>query len=840
MSTLTSRIEEDVITHQVHKVERRSLHENRSSGLSLRRAPRRSGCPRSLQAIAFAENSAADGGDKERLHRNGQQQLSERRRSTILEASSAIQNGEGVTGNSHILDSRSTEKPPSPQRAIRSDHIRKAPRRRTIYVPSDDTTITTIHPGKHALDATDIISIPAIGNDSTSLKEEGLTPAHPKRRFSLIAAPKRGPLQMCLNTVDEGNDKGMRVNGSIGKENIRPGDTLRDLPAMSGHIKFSRPQPRRLSTAVLYECDRSMQPPRFVERSNGIQQDSHADVHCVPSLIDDTKNRRRMSISTAKPRRLSIAPERRNSTMFASQPEVTSRITSQIPGFSASEISVASRNLWRAHPIEEHWLSDLEMTMKELLNQLYAKAGLLKTQTANDMRESKAAMASIARGADCSLIQKRLTASLMFGTLSPQHNTKMVPRPDLDVGLRSDIISFWQDTYDVQILLYASEIILRLSEAYCATVKNKALDCIDSIQLGRNEVGAISARQQRKGFEKMFNAIMITEDPVDRTSETGSWHRTMFVSLMMILLVDKAKVAGRMKMRVFQTSTNIKSSTAALERLASLLCPTTTNLNRRLKSLGFLVSHVQTPESEYSHEIKNLALDLRDGVRLKKLIEILAYSSRSIHHARLDHTMAENGVFTFPQTKETLSRQQQVDNVWIVLQNVKAMPGFGVDANNYTPEDIVDGHREKSMSLLWSLVGTVGLEFLVDLKDLSLEIKRLDRKLCGQATHQEPYPENFHLSGVPRAHHALGAWANAASRLHPESDASRRSAGLSTDSRLFHAIMDEYSPYLFQHQGSMLGETNLHIDAIHLRLMNIGCSRAFGEWLPFEHLCTTY
>lgn len=74
-------------------------------------------------------------------------------------------------------------------------YIRKKPRRRTIWVPSDDTTILTIHPG--------------IQSDARSLNDSLFTVANQpharerRRRKPLAAAPKRAPLQTALKSLQE-------------------------------------------------------------------------------------------------------------------------------------------------------------------------------------------------------------------------------------------------------------------------------------------------------------------------------------------------------------------------------------------------------------------------------------------------------------------------------------------------------------------------------------------------------------------------------------------------------------------------------------------------------------
>ena len=810
-----------------------------SSGLSLRHAPRRrSGCPQSLQAIATARNSISNLSYEKGYHTSRPEHvsLSARRRSVVTAALCESARGEIATSNIQFRKSKSEEGRHSPDDRIMPNDIRRVPRRRTIYVPSDDTTIATIHPGfKHAIDSTDILNVPTPKLDGTGAQQDRLKPAPPRRRFSLAAAPKRAPLQMCLNAVNEQEDERMEVGSGPGKENIPPGGLVDYLPAFTKPIKRSRTQPRRSSMAVVEEDDCSTQAFGHVNYHKIVSRRQCERVAGIPGHFNKPKSERRVSNSLVEPRRMSCALNCKASKTRTEYSE----LTCQISGSSVIGNGFSLQNVRSPNSIEEHWLSDLEITMKEVVNQLFEKAGTVRSSTSNNLRQFRNTLVDILQGANCFLIQKRLTASLMFGALSPQHNTKTVSRPDLDVGLRSKMISFWLESYEVQPLLLAAEAILTTSEFYCSTIKRKALECVSPFRSNCNTNDAKLTRKQRKAFEKLFDAVLIMEDPVKRTSETGSWHRTMFVSLMLVLVLDKAKVAGSIEANLFRCSSSIKSSTAALEQLTSLLCPTTTSLQRRLKSLGYFVGYVQGPEAEYRYEVNNLAIDLRDGIRLHKLVEILDPCPHSKCQMPTDHHRAADGMINFPQNGSSpysscqiLSREQQIANVALALQKAKAMPEMGMELNTHVAEDIVDSHREKSMTLLWSLLGNFGLGMLIDFKDLGMETKRLVRKSdCRKIGKVEEHPsKGIRCSkDLPGPLRGLIEWANAVAALHLKLDAIDHATGLCADSRLFHAIIDEYSPFLHQLPKPTGSEHVLRHESIRARLTSTGCSKSFGK-----------
>ena len=810
-----------------------------SSRLSLRHAPRRrSGCPQSLQAIATARNSVSNFSYTKGNNTSRPEDVSlpARRRSVITAAPYGSARAETATSNIRFRQSISEKSRHSPDELIIPTTIRRVPRRRTIYVPSDDTTIATIHPGfRHGIDSTDILNVPSPKLDGTGTQKDDPKPAPPRRRFSLAAAPKRAPLQVCLNAVNEQEDERMEVGSGPGKENIPPGDHLDDLPALTKQIKRNRTQPRRSSMAVVREDDCLTQAFGRVNYNKIVSQRQCDSVGGIPGHFNKPKSERRASISLVGARRMSSALSCKASRINTD----SSELTGLIPGSSLFSNGLSSHNVPSPHSIEEHWLSDLEITMKEVVNQLFEKAGTVKSSTATNLRHLRLEMANILQGASCSLIQKRLTASLMFGALSPQHNTKTVSRPDLDVGLRSKIISFWLDSYEVQTLLLAAEAVLTTSEFYCSTFKSKALECVSPFRSRCNTKDAKFIRKQRKAFEKLFDAVLIMEDPIKRTSETGSWHRTMFVSLMLVLVLDKAKVAGSIEASLFRCSSLVKSSTAALEQVTSILCPTTTSLQRRLKSLGYFVGHVQDPEAEYRYVVDNLAIDLRDGIRLHKLVQILDTCPRPKCQMPTDSLMAVDSMIHFPRKDpslhsscQVLSREQQIENVSLALQKARALPEMGMELNNLLAEDIVDSHREKSMTLLWSLLSNSGLGLLVDFKDLEVETKRLVRKSdCRKIGKvEEQPPEGLKCSNnLPRPLRALIEWANAVAALHLKLDAIDHATGLCTDSRLFHAIIDEYSPFLPRLPNATGSGNDFRHESIRARLTSTGCSKSFGK-----------
>ncbi|XP_035996706.1 abnormal spindle-like microcephaly-associated protein isoform X3 [Fundulus heteroclitus] len=138
-------------------------------------------------------------------------------------------------------------------------------------------------------------------------------------------------------------------------------------------------------------------------------------------------------------------------------------------------------------------------------------------------------------------------------------------------------------------------------------------------------------------------------------------------------------------------------------------------LPRHLAHLGFPVSHVQTPLDEFNFAVKNLAVDLKCGIRLVRVMELLVQDWSLSAKLRLP----------------AISRLQKVHNVDVALQVLR---GKGIDLKDESgsmidSRDIADGHREKTLSLLWKIIFAFQVEVILDEDQLREEVVFLKRAL---------------------------------------------------------------------------------------------------------------
>ncbi|XP_071202466.1 abnormal spindle-like microcephaly-associated protein [Salvelinus alpinus] len=134
-------------------------------------------------------------------------------------------------------------------------------------------------------------------------------------------------------------------------------------------------------------------------------------------------------------------------------------------------------------------------------------------------------------------------------------------------------------------------------------------------------------------------------------------------------------------------------------------------LPRHLGYMGLPVSHVQMPLDEFNFAVKNLSVDLKCGIRLVRVMELFIQDWSLSRKLRMP----------------AISRLQKVHNVDIALQVLRDR---GVDLKDehdavIDSRDIVDGHREKTLSLLWKIIFTFQVEVLLDEDQLREEISFL-------------------------------------------------------------------------------------------------------------------
>ncbi|KAF2869163.1 hypothetical protein BDV95DRAFT_641917 [Massariosphaeria phaeospora] len=793
------------------------------------------------------------------------------------------------------------------KRELKKQAPRKDPRRRTIYVPSDDTTMMTIHPGQSTRNHRE--PSPNIGLDLVTLSEEepdNLVSALKKKekrdpRKSLAVPPKRGPLSQSSRSFQSVSFTDDVVGKGGGKENLPPGTEVVEGNCSGTHIQFNfgkedgkrpaskparaqfnatsnmsetNPQPRTKPEGAQKRLRSQLSYDGSPAKSIKAKPDGTASTIRKTTTRASIKSIRSQMSKTGRPP-LSSSPfhtDRSPPTALRRQrdraPTITMMHEVGKPRQLKEKYPVLTEDLARPELYEDNWLTYQEVAITQLLNSLFdsAQTNPNADQTPEELRTK---LLSLYHDPAIPLLHKRLQASLLYGALSiPKDLLAQTVRIKDDVGLRKKFLNLWVKTYDLGLLRAAAE-----------TVVGRQINVPCRLSSGStsSDDGSRQFRSERRAIENFLDTFLIrNEDAVrvkngvgtiasiargdhhgdDFGSQGWAWRRTVLRSLMLVLLMDKAKTADVFPGCLFQTTSPYKTSTEVLYSLAGMLFPSLGDVTRPLGHINYKVEHVQYPLQEYTYHIDNIAIDLRDGVILTRLVELLLYPATTLI-AQQDDTVTITmptgdmltSTFDFSQKESwvlsqhlkfpSVGRPQKLYNVQVALSALNSIHGIPTQAiNTIRAEDIVDGHRERTLSLLWALVGKCGLGSLVDWPQIVEETDRFRQQWYANRDNYEQGDLDSdsddaaiaELHGTQYHKRLLLSWARATARLH-----GFRVANLTTsfaNPAVLEAIVDTYLPPALQPPTS----TRLSLAA---KLNATGCSTSFIALFTPHHSHTT-
>ncbi|KAJ4445160.1 hypothetical protein ANN_06961 [Periplaneta americana] len=158
--------------------------------------------------------------------------------------------------------------------------------------------------------------------------------------------------------------------------------------------------------------------------------------------------------------------------------------------------------------------------------------------------------------------------------------------------------------------------------------------------------------------------------------------------LLLVYFLDKAKERKLISHDpcLFCKDSKLKDSRQILLAFSRDLLAGVGDITKHLKTLGYVVTQSQNYLEEFEYAVTCLGTDLRDGVRLTRVMEIILQNKSLSRELRVP----------------AVSRLQKIHNVNVALL---ALQGAGyVLTGDITAKDICDGHREKTLSLLWQII----------------------------------------------------------------------------------------------------------------------------------------
>ena len=181
--------------------------------------------------------------------------------------------------------------------------------------------------------------------------------------------------------------------------------------------------------------------------------------------------------------------------------------------------------------------------------------------------------------------------------------------------------------------------------------------------------------------------------------------------ILLVVFLDQAKLTRLIDHDpcLFQLTSSIKSSRDMLQAFSSKYLAGEGDIIKHLLHMGFAVTQTQTALDEYDYAVTNLAVDLRDGLRLARLVEVLTCNWKLSKQLRVP----------------AATKMQKLHNIQIAL---KALEEHLPLPAGVTAESIVEGHKEKSLTLLWSIIFHFKVKLMLSEEDLKEEIGHLKRQ----------------------------------------------------------------------------------------------------------------
>ncbi|KAK4881204.1 hypothetical protein RN001_004523 [Aquatica leii] len=159
-----------------------------------------------------------------------------------------------------------------------------------------------------------------------------------------------------------------------------------------------------------------------------------------------------------------------------------------------------------------------------------------------------------------------------------------------------------------------------------------------------------------------------------------------FLELVYFLDLAKCKVLIGHDPCLFRRNAPVKESREIILAFSRELLSSVGDVTRLLRIMGYVVNHKQTYLHEFNYSVVHLGVDLRDGIRLTKVMEIILIRKHL------------TGCLRVP----AVSRLQKIHNMKLVFDALLEA-NFEI-VGDISPKDIVDGHHEKTLSFLWQII----------------------------------------------------------------------------------------------------------------------------------------
>lgn len=696
--------------------------------------------------------------------------------------------------------------------------IQRPVRRQTLYVPSEDTAQPSMWMGLFCPITQEVVAQGSQAEDD--LTGVAAKMAEKRRRMtSTVERPRRMPLKQNLMTQAKMGEPD-RAGAPTGKENVPPsqqtssdGNGPRPKPinkstllaerdaerkrflaqARLDNLSQSKSQQSAASEYVLYEVG-TRQSTQSLKKAKNAARDAES------TITDDSSKASIKTTPLGNSNRPSTKEHTRISLTIDETPEPVIDFTRN-PGTHDSLPTIEEIH----HPdsYEERWLRHQEAVLARLINSVFSNAHGSEAVAHHKIRAGLSAFYNVP---EISLIRSRVQAAVHYGSLSLTHEGLLeIESLPKDVKRKHEFVQFWLDTFDHDLLALALEVVVgqRLTPA---SEKPWGPHKILS-----DHIGSFLLRHEEACFKPAGTGNV--------SNDLG--HKTILKSLMVLKALSILKEQDLIGDKyLFLNTALVMSLAEAVRVLMKMLNRAASKPVRQLRYLGYEVNAEQQTTEDVELRVQNLAVDLRDGRVLTRLCEVFPNTSpaKEVNLINDENSKLELGTReTHPLNTRSKpgdsDRNSDASKTRLALDTISKIYPIGNLLENVNEEDITNGHREKTIYVLWILATQIGLPTLLDRKSLAAEINRLVPGLL----QTNGLKDNMSQSD---SEELLMMWIKAIAMskgLHSDDDGTAVA-----DGRLFQAVFDEYEP-------CMIAPTSDGHVSLNERLVRVGCSKQFSD-----------
>lgn len=596
--------------------------------------------------------------------------------------------------------------------------------RPAIFAPMTTTTIGTIVPiGSNTRLPNDTVH--AAWQRRSTESETRRKNLHKAPSITLRSTPRRVPLGAVWATQNASISIVDMPGDATGKENVPPGGGMGGVPKAASKVVVTRAGElsgqNRISSlrfqpkAVGLGTHRGSTAPGTVahcaKSTNKEPADIVVSLGVIFSPLQCSKDSTQENTSDGTDVSFPVGKQVQDIGVESSAKGQPSKQYSSISSALRTESTAASRvdqykaiaqDVRTPGVYEDQWLDVEEAALAELLNHVLAQAEPRRPDSTSESIALRGQLLDVYQTAHATTMLARLRAAIQVGGLKIPDSALDSSDPTKDIGLRRGYMSLFLSTFSQKLLKVAAEVVVGKTIPTTTDVPSTSPGLIAAEKI-------LDVHNSRRTLTAFLETFFVRAD--DLIVKPSSNHheiqrqrhdKRLLRSLLLVWVLDQAKHSCNTKPLLFRRTSTHRSTSSVLQSLAALLVPSLGDTSRALRHSGYALMHTQPPLDEIAHQVKNLAIDLRDGTILARLADVLSAGSGSPYLQRLSIPCH--------------ARAKKLANVDIVL---------GALSVDYRLERlpssvaIVDGHRENTVSLLWSLIANFALEKMIDWKYLA-------------------------------------------------------------------------------------------------------------------------